>query len=218
MLINKEVMNIRKLLFVNVLLVISFNFYAQQIKPDLTTAGDTNVWTLYNREITITDEVFLDSKPGNGLLWLNEINFINGEIEFDVKGKNDAGKSFVGLAFHGLNDSVYDAVYFRPFNFLNPDKQNHSVQYISEPAYPWYKLRNDSPGKYENSLPLAPDPDNWVHVTLIIDYPNVKAFLNNDETPCLSVELISKRQQGFIGFWVGHYSQGYFKNLVIIPY
>ncbi len=55
--------------------------------------------------------------PDAGIAWINDIRFSDGIIEFDVKGKNVLQQSFVGFAFHGSNDSTYDAVYFRPFNF-----------------------------------------------------------------------------------------------------
>jgi len=68
---------------------------------------------------------------------LKNILFSNGTIEFDVKGKDVQGQSFVGLAFHGLDNSTYDAIYLRPFNFRTEDKLRkiHAVQYISHPVY-----------------------------------------------------------------------------------
>ncbi len=141
--------------------------------------------------------------------------FANGLIELDIKGKDERGKSFVGLAFHGLNDSIYDVVYFRPFNFESPDRNGHSVQYISHPEYTWHKLRKEHPEQYENPVIPVPDPADWFHVAIIVDYPDVKVFVDNSDEPSLTIKQLSSRKEGWIGFWVGHNSEGYFRNLKI---
>ena len=69
------------------------------------------------------------------------------------------------MAFHGLNDTTFDAVYFRPFNFNNPARNGHSVQYISHPEFPWYKLRKE---QYENLINPVPEPNDWFHVLIIM--------------------------------------------------
>ena len=206
-----------KLLFVCIQLSIGFSMTAQQneIVPDLSKIKDSNLWSLYNRELITDTEVHLDAKPGSGLLLLKEPVFTNGKIELDIKGKDERGKSFVGVAFHGLNDSTYDVVYFRPFNFKNPERKGHSVQYISHPEYPWYRLREEHPEKYENPVLPVPDPAGWFHATIIVDYPYVKVFVNNSDEASLTVKQLSSRKEGWIGFWVGHGSEGYFKNLKI---
>ena len=129
----------------------------QTIKPDLS---GSNHFQLVNREVTVSANnpekvvVHLNGKPGDGVAWVKNMTFTKGVIEFDVKGKNILQQSFVGIAFHGLNDTTFDAVYFRPFNFQSPDttRKNHSVQYISLPQYDWSVLREKFPGKYENKL------------------------------------------------------------------
>lgn len=204
-----------------ILLCIAFSANAQQkqkvLKPDLTKIKDSKIWTVANREVTYTDEVYLNGKSGDGLLWLNGSSFGNGTIELDIKGKDERGKSFVGLAFHGISDNTYDAIYFRPFNFKSPERKTHSVQYISHPDYTWNKLREEHPEKYENTVTPVPDPTGWFHVTIIVEHPTVKVFVNNSDKPSLVVDQLSSRKKGWIGFWVGNESEGYFKNLEITP-
>ncbi len=206
-----------KLLFIGIQLCIGLTLTAQEneIVPDLSKIKDSDLWTLYNRELVSDDVVHLDSKPGDGLLWLKEPVFTNGKIELDIKGKDERGRSFVGLAFHGLNDSTYDAVYFRPFNFKNPERKGHSVQYISHPEYPWYRLREEHPEKYENPVTPVPDPTGWFHATIVVEYPDVKVFVDNSEEPSLTVQQLSSRKEGWIGFLVGNGSEGWFRNLKI---
>lgn len=66
------------------------------------------------------------------------------------------------IAFHGVNDTAYESVYFRPFNFQVEDtvRKKHAVQYISLPKFDWEYLRETYPDKYEHSLLKVVDPPN----------------------------------------------------------
>ena len=207
-----------KLILALFILCLNFSSSAQQKEfiPDLMKVNDSTVWSIFNRKVVYNGAVYLDGRDGDGMLWLRDFNFANGRIELDIKGKNEAGKSFVGVSFHGLNDSTYDAIYFRPFNFRNAERSNHSVQYISHPKFTWYKLRDGNPGKYENSVKPVPNPDEWFHATIVIEYPVVKVFVDNAEEPSLIVNQLSSRKAGRLGLWAGNTSEGFYKNLKII--
>ena len=204
------------ILFVS--LILSFSAMAQPkvFVPDLATISNSEKWTVYNREANFDGHVYLNAKAGDGLLYLKDVEFKNGKIELDIKGKNNPGRSFVGVAFHGLNHDTFDAIYFRPFNFENPQRNTHSVQYISMPEYDWSKLRKEHPGKYENTVSPVPDPNDWFHATIVVHYPEVKVFVNDSKEPSLVVDQISTRKSGWLGFWVGNGADGNFKNLKII--
>ena len=103
------------------------------------------------------------------------------------------GQSFVGFAFNIQDESTYDAVYFRPFNFKNPDtlRQYRAVQYVSMPDHPWEKLRSEYPGKYENKVYATPDPNSWFHVKIIVSGTKVTTYVNNSSKPSLQVEKLS---------------------------
>src|SRR5258706_13242098 len=52
------------------------------------------------------------------VIWLEGVTFTEGTIECDILGKSSPrGSNFPGIAFHGENNSTYECVYFRPFNF-----------------------------------------------------------------------------------------------------
>jgi len=191
---------------------------AQQkmVTPDLSKIGDAKMWTTRNRTSSFKEALFLDAKEGDGSARLNELTFENGTIELDIKGKDVQGESFVGVAFHGLNDSTYDAVYFRAFNFKNPERSNHSVQYISQPDFTWSKLRNEHPNQYENVVKPVPAPNDWFHATIVVEFPSVKVYVNNSLEPSLTVTQLSARKKGWIALWVGNGSEGYFRNLRIV--
>lgn len=209
----------RLFLLIALLFSVLFSAEAQQAKvivPDLSTIQDNQKWSAFNRDISYSGNVHMNTKPGDGLLILRGVEFQNGTIEVDIKGKNAPGRSFVGVAFHGVNDSTFDAVYFRPFNFKNLERNTHSAQYISAPQYSWYKLRTEHPGKYENKVAPVPEPDEWFHATIQVAYPEVKVYVNHSSEPSLVVNQISTREKGWIAFWVGNNSEGWFKNLKII--
>jgi len=192
----------------------------QIIKPDLS---NRNSFQLVNRDVTLsTNEqgktiVHLNNKPGNGVAWIKNLSFEKGVMEFDAKGKNILQQSFIGIAFHGVNDSTFDAVYFRPFNFRSPDtlRKSHSVQYVSLPQNDWSVLREKYPGKYENALLMEIDPENWFHVKVVVDANTIAVFANGEGRPSLVVKPLANQSKGKVGFWVGNNSDGDFSNLSI---
>jgi len=203
------------------LLCFSLNLSAQAIFPDLNKLDS---WNLINRFAKAINEngrngVFLTESPGDGAMVLKDIEFSSGIIEADIKGKDAMGQSFVGIAFHVQKDSSYDAVYFRPFNFFNADtaRRHRAVQYISIPNYPWEKLRERWPGKYEGKVTSVTNANDWFHVKLIVKGKTIKAFVNNETKPCLEVEKLSSTTRGAIALWVGNNSSGAFANLKITP-
>ncbi len=177
---------------------------------------------IHNRHITSFSEgtravLRFDEQPGDGLGWWPATEFADGTIEFDVRGKDVLQRSFVGVAFHGVDEKTFDAVYFRPFNFraADPARRNHAVQYIAMPDYDWQLLRSKYPEKYEKPVSPAPAPDGWFHVRIVVARPQVNVFVNGANEPCLTVEQLSARTTGWVGFWVGNNSGGDFANLKI---
>ena len=215
---------INKILGVVFLMLAGFVCQAQKmVEPDLSALFRANKLTTVNRTAIVMDiadrknVLHLDAKENAGIIWVNDIQFSEGIIEFDVKGKNILQKSFVGIAFHGTNDSTYDAVYFRPFNFKSSEKErrDHSVQYISLPKFDWPVLRKDSTGIYEKPINPSPEPEEWLHARVIIKNQTVQVFVNQNQEPSLVVKQLSSQKKGKVGFWVGHDSEGDFTGLKI---
>jgi hypothetical protein len=149
---------------------------------------------------------------------LKDIAFTNGIIEFDALGQSDPPQSnFLGIAFNAVDDRIHDAVYFRPFNFRadDPVRKAHAVQYVSHPAYPWFDLRRDKPGQYEQPIVLAPDGDAWFHARIVVKRPQVRVYVNTANEPSLVIEALSDRNDTGIGLWVGPGLGGCFANLTI---
>jgi hypothetical protein len=193
-------------------------------EPSLDKIIGNSGWTVVNRNVRLLNEdgakiAHFDGNEGAGIAWLDNYQFSDGTIDFDVRGENVFQKSFVGLAFHGVGDEQYEAIYFRPFNFTAGDsiKKIHSIQYIASPTYGWQKIRAEHPGVYEQSLDPAPDPNGWFHVRVVVSGSMVSVFVNNATRPSLEVARLSDVKDGKIGMWVGDNSGGDFARLKITP-
>ena len=143
--------------------------------------------------------------------------FSYGVIEFDVKGRDLSQRSFVGFCFHGLNDTTYEAIYFRPFNFQSTDpvRKTHAVQYVAEPFYDWSILRDKFPNKYEQPISPAPGPNDWLHARILIEPKKISVFVNGASNPSLVVVPLVPIRGNQVGYWVGNGSDGDWKNLKI---
>jgi len=194
------------------------------IELDLAALAEGKGLKVFNRSLSVLNDgarkgVRLSENPGDGVAYLEGVEFTNGAIEFDIRGKDVQQQSFVGVAFHGLDEKTYDAIYFRPFNFKTEDQARRirAVQYISHPTYTWQKLRTEQPGKYEKPVNPVPDPNDWFHARIVVASPKVSVFVNDAKEPSLVVDQLSDRKKGLVGLWVGNTSGGDFASFKIIP-
>ena len=194
------------------------------IRPNLAGIASGEGWTLVNRGATTEAAngqtfVTFDGRPGDGAAWLDGVDFENGTIEVRIRGKNNPGLSFVGVAFRGVDDEIYDAVYFRPFNFVadNDLSRSHMVQYVSHPDNTWRRLRTEHTDVYENALIDPPNPDEFFTARIVITKPEVLVYVGDDTEPSLVVNELTDRTGGRIGLWMGNNSDGSFADLVLRP-
>jgi hypothetical protein len=211
-----------KLLSIAILLLTFGAIYAQTTKINLSGTDDESIWKIHNREISTLmaesgkiDAIGFNAQQGDGIAIYEDLEFENGTLELDIKGKDVMQRSFVGIAFHIQDEESFNAIYFRPFNFNIPERSGHSVQYISHPEFTWRKLRTDFPEQFENPVTPVPDPNNWFHVKIVVEWPTVKVFVENSNEPSLDVKMKSTFKKGKVGFWAGNGSDGWYKNLVV---
>jgi hypothetical protein len=197
---------------------------AATVTYDLSEVLSSDRWQGVGRQASVIADgsksgVHLDNALGEGVVWLKGVEFGDGVIEVVLRGRDDPQRSFVGVAFHGLDDTTYDAVYFRPFNFHNPDEARRvrAVQYIAQPDFPWQRLRAEHPGQYEKPVADAPPADAWFTARIEIAHPRIRVFVNDAKIPSLEVEALSDRKRGRIGIWVGDTSGGDFSALRLTP-
>jgi hypothetical protein len=194
------------------------------VKYDLFNLAENSKLEVFNRKLSTFTENnrkgIRFSKNGNdGVAWLQGVEFSNGTIELDIRGKDVLQQSFVGIAFHGTDNKTYEAVYFRPFNFQSTDpvRKIHAVQYVAYPDYPWQVLREKFNGKFEKAVIPSPKGNEWFHAKITIKYPLVTVFVNGNPEPSLSIEKLNTNKTGKIGLWVGNNSDGDFANFQITP-
>ena len=206
-----------------ILLLISNLTFAQKKQTldlaDLYKKGKLQVINRSMKSVTENEKKFIQM-PDNkeeGLIWLPVKDFKNGKITVRMRGKDVFQRSFIGITFHGLNDTTYDAVYCRPFNFFTKDsvQKIHAIQYISHPIFTWKKLRDELNGAFEKEIINPPNPNDWFTMTIVVDKKSVKAFINQDIKPSLVVDKLNVRMNGKLGIFVGDGAGGDFEQIIV---
>lgn len=153
---------------------------------------------------------------------LPDPDFKNGVIQIAVAGAphKDAAegmRGFVGVAFrvqpHG---SHFECFYLRPTNGRADDqlRRNHATQYISHPDFPWYKLRQETPGVYESYTDVVPGA--WTKLKIVVSGVRAQLYVNDAKQPCLIVnDLKLGETQGQIALWIGAGTVAHFSQLVV---
>jgi hypothetical protein len=154
------------------------------------------------------------------------VDFQNGTIEVDIaaelngKGAPDA-RAFAGVAFHIPPDfSTYEAVYLRMTNgrLAQPTpaepRISRAIQYTAHPDFHWEVSRKNFPGKYERGANIA--PATWIRFRLEISGSQVKAYINDEKEPALTVDDMKLgNKSGKIGLWLDDGTAAYFSNIKI---
>jgi glyoxylase-like metal-dependent hydrolase (beta-lactamase superfamily II) len=194
------------------------------ITPDLARLTEGKGGQVFNRALAVVSQegrtvARLDARAGDGGVLLEGVLLGEGVIEVDLKGKDVAQQSFLGIAFHVVDWTTLDAVYFRPFNFRagGAEQRSHAVQYVSHPANTWQRLRAERTGQFEQAIDPPPDPNGWFHARIVLAGGRVEVFVNGAAKPSLSVEDLGSAKSGGVALWTGNGSDGAFANLRITP-
>lgn len=213
---NRTMTNTLKLLFPGILLCAFTQLSLGQTKPAEYTPVNRNFQLLTENGKSV---IRVSEAAGSGVVWVSGLKFSEGTIEFDAKGRDVLQKSFIGVAFHGIDDQTYETVYFRPFNFqaADPVRKIHAVQYTFEPKLGFQQLRETRKDEFEAAiLPSAVGANDWFHAKVEVKNGRIKVFVNNSAAPCLDVPTLNPgAKDDKIGFWVGNNSDGDFANLKI---
>lgn len=153
---------------------------------------------------------------------LPKTDFQDGTIEIDLAGEPGPGagegaRGFVGIAFRVAPDqSRFECIYLRPTNGRAEDqvRRNHSVQYISNPGFPWHLLRKDFPEKYESYVDLI--SGEWTKVKIEVRGEKARLYVNSAGQPTLLVnDLKQGLSKGSVALWVGTGTVAHFSNMRI---
>lgn len=151
------------------------------------------------------------------------LELANGVIEVEIAGEPAPGASggargFVGIAFRLQSDmQTYDAFYLRPTNGRADDQErrNHAAQYISHPAWPWFRLRRETPSRYESYVDL--EPGVWTRVKIEVRGDRARLFVHGQEQPTLIVNDVKTgaSAKGSVALWIGPGTVAHFRNLSV---
>jgi len=164
------------------------------------------------------------ASSANTLAIVGGSEFRDGTIEADLAGMPAAGadtsaRGFVGIAFRvDSSGSRYAAFYVRPTNGRSTDqlRRNHATQYVSEPDYPWYRLRKEQPGVYESYVDL--ETGAWTSIRIEIRDGNAQLFVNGSTQPALIVnDMKSPAAAGRIALWIDTGTEAHFSRLRVTP-
>ena len=190
------------LLVIGILCMTILSFGQQ--KMNLATALQEQQIKTVNRTLSLFENqegaVEMNAAEGDGLAILKEIAFETGSIELELLGENNPGRSFIGLAFNIKEAENFEAIYFRPFNFVATEqsRKDHMVQYVNHPEYTWYKLREERTMEFENEISAPPDPDAWFKTTIKISEKSVEVFVDGISEPVLKVERLASYNQTYL--------------------
>jgi len=171
------------------------------------------------RALKLTED---PGEPGQLLAILRNQSFHDGTIEIDVAGARsrtaaESDRGFIGMAFRMQSDNKhYECIYIRPTNGRAQDqlRRNHSTEYESLPDWPWYRLRQESPGVYESYADMA--EGQWMHMKIVVHGRKAQLYLGGSAEPCLLInDLKLGDTEGAIALWGGSGTVGYFANLRI---
>lgn len=150
-------------------------------------------------------------------------DFGDGVIEAEISGAPAPGappgaRGFVGIAFRLQPDlATYDAFYLRPTNGRAGDQErrNHSVQYISHPAWTWQRMRQETPSRYESYVDLVPDA--WTRIRIEVRGDTARLFVHGQAQPTLIVNDVKsgRAARGAVALWIDPATVAYFREVRI---
>jgi hypothetical protein len=166
----------------------------------------------------------LAGKEGAVYAILDGPEFRDGTIEVDLAGvpRVDApadSRGFVGVSFRTGPDAAWsEVVYLRPTNGRADDqvRRNRAVQYVSEPEFPWERLRQESPGVYESRADL--EPGAWTRLRVEVAGTTARVFVGDGAEPVLVVnDLKGGARAGRVALWAHVQTDAYFGAVRVLP-
>jgi hypothetical protein len=157
------------------------------------------------------------------LAWIEALAFSNGVIEVEIAGvpapgTGEGARGFVGIAFRLQPDKqTYDAFYLRPTNGRADDQErrNHSAQYVSLPEWPWFRLRKETPSRYESYVDLV--PGEWTKIKIEVRGSQARLYVRDNEQPTLIVNDVKSgaHGKGAVALWLEPGTVAHFRNLTV---
>jgi hypothetical protein len=85
---------------------------------------------------------------------------------------------------------------------------------VSEPDYPWDRLRKENPGVYESYVDL--ESGAWTKIKIVVAGTQARLYLNGADQPALVVnDLKLGETHGRVALWAHWTTDAYFSDLTI---
>ena len=163
--------------------------------------------------------------PIEQLAVITGVDFTNGVIDAEIAGQPapdapEGARGFVGIAFRLQSDMrTYDAFYLRPTNGRADDQErrNHAAQYISHPAWPWFRTRKETPSKYEAYVDLVTGA--WTRIKIEVKGDRARLYVHGQEQPTLVINDVKSGAQGkgAVALWIDQGTVAHFRDVSITP-
>jgi hypothetical protein len=154
---------------------------------------------------------------------IKDLRFSNGTLEAEIAGAPAPGtfegaRGFVGIAFRLQDDNrTFEEFYLRPTNGRAEDQErrNHAVQYVSHPDWPWFRLRKETPSKYEAYVDLV--PGQWTKVKIEVRGERARLYVHDNPEPTLIVNDVKSGADatGAVALCIGPGTIAHFRNLTV---
>lgn len=172
--------------------------------------------------VRLTDAASQNTMDFERLAVIAGSDFADGVIEVELTGDtlptaDPSARGFTGIAFRAAADgSAYESFYLRPKNGRadNQEQRNHAAQYISAPEFPWQRLRQETPGKYESYVDLV--PGEWTRMRIEVHGGKGLLYVHGSDQPTLIVNDLKRgNSRGAVAYWIGPGTVAHFANLKI---
>jgi hypothetical protein len=157
------------------------------------------------------------------LVVIEGLEFSNGTIEAEMAsapapGAPAGARGFAGIAFRVKGDA-FEAIYLRPTNGRADDQErrNHATQYVAHPDWTWFRLRTETPSKYESYVDL--EPGAWTKMRIEIRGERARLYVHDQHQPTLIVNDLKSgaNGKGSVALFVDIGTVAHFRNLTVTP-
>ena len=169
---------IRSMLILSLGLIPAF-FNCSFGQQNTTVPMDESQWTVKSDEYRFEEYLGVSSiYLPKGSAHLNEVEFHNGIIEFDIAFPQ--GRGFPGVNFRIQDDQNYEELYIRPHQSGNPDANQYTPVFNGMAGWQlYYGEGHAAPVKYKY--------DAWNHVKLVIRGTVGEVYINDMEKPLFQI-------------------------------
>lgn len=171
---------------------------------------DSGRWKIQAKESKVVEHLGRKSLYlKGGLAWIQDSEFTDGVIEFDMAFAPDRG--FMGTIWRMQDEGNYEEFYVRPHQSGNPDANQYQPVFNNQAA--WQLYHGEGYG-----APVRYDFNQWVRIKIVVSGKNAEVYIKDLNTPALFVsELKREIKAGRVGLQVGNFAPAYYSNFSFTP-